>query len=136
MSDLICRSCGAKIEYAAEEKSLKCLYCGTVNEIQCPEDALPDAVDAIIPMGMSVEALERSAQAYMAQGDFTPYDQLTEAQVLGWCWDNGVDKASVEASVEQQIVAQANAPVVALPLPWSPVVAVDEPVIVSEAPIA
>ena len=69
-------------------------------------------------------------------GDFTPYDQLTEAQVLGWCWDNGVDKASVEASVEQQIVAQANAPVVALPLPWSPVVAVDEPVIVSEAPIA
>ena len=71
-------------------------------------------------------------------GDFTPYDQLTEAQVLGWCWDNGVDKASVEASVEQQIVEQANAPVVALPLPWSPVqvVAVDEPVIVSEAPVA
>ena len=69
-------------------------------------------------------------------GDFTPYDQLTEAQVLGWCWDNGVDKASVEASVEQQIVEQADAPVVSLPLPWSPVVAVDEPVIVSEAPVA
>ncbi len=79
MSDLICRSCGAKIEYAAEEKSLKCLYCGTVNEIQRPEDALPDAVDAIIPMGMSVEALERSAQAYMAQGDFTPDDMLEVA---------------------------------------------------------
>lgn len=71
-------------------------------------------------------------------GDFTPYDKLTEAQVLGWCWDNGVDKASVEASVEQQIVEQANAPVVALPLPWAPVpvVAVDEPAIVSEAPVA
>jgi hypothetical protein len=79
MSDLICRSCGAKIEYAAEEKSLKCLYCGTVNEIHRPEDALPDAVDAIIPMGMSVEALERSAQAYMAQGDFTPDDMLEVA---------------------------------------------------------
>ncbi len=79
MSDLNCRSCGAKIEYAAEEKSLKCLYCGTVNEIQRPEDALPDAVDAIIPMGMSVEALERSAQAYMAQGDFTPDDMLEVA---------------------------------------------------------
>ena len=71
-------------------------------------------------------------------GDFTPYDQLTEAQVLGWCWDNGVDKATIEASVEQQIVEQADAPVVSLPLPWSPVpvVAVDEPVIVSEAPVA
>lgn len=71
-------------------------------------------------------------------GDFTPYNKLTEAQVLGWCWDNGVDKASVEASVEKQIVEQTNAPVVALPLPWSPVpvVAVDEQAIVSEAPVA
>ena len=71
-------------------------------------------------------------------GDFTPYDQLTEAQVLGWCWENGVDKATIEASVEQQIVEQADAPVVSLPLPWSPVpvVAVDEPAIVSEAPVA
>jgi hypothetical protein len=71
-------------------------------------------------------------------GDFTPYDQLTEAQVLGWCWANGVDKASVEAGVEQQIVEQANAPVVSLPLPWSPVpvVAVDGSAIVSEAPVA
>ena len=71
-------------------------------------------------------------------GDFTPYDQLTEAQVLGWCWDNGVDKATIEASVEKQIVEQANAPVVALPLPWSPVqvVAVDGSAIVYEAPVA
>lgn len=71
-------------------------------------------------------------------GDFTPYDKLTEAQVLGWCWESGVDKASVEASVEKQIVEQTNAPVVALPLPWSPVpvVAVDEQAIVSEAPVA
>ena len=70
-------------------------------------------------------------------GDFTPYDQLTEAHVLGWCWDNGVDKASVEASVEKEIVEQANAPVVSLPLPWTPVpVVIDEPIIVSEAPVA
>ena len=69
--------------------------------------------------------------------DFTTYDQLTEAQVLGWCWDNGVDKASVEASVEKEIVDQANAPVVSLPLPWTPVpVVIDEPIIVSEAPVA
>ena len=71
-------------------------------------------------------------------GDFTPYDQLTEAQVLGWCLESAVNKGTIEASVEQQIVEQANAPVVSLPLPWAPVpvVAVDEPAIVSEAPVA
>ena len=65
-------------------------------------------------------------------GDFTPYDQLTEAQVLGWCWANGVDKATTEASVEQQIVEQADAPVVSLPLPWAPaavVVSIQPPVV-------
>jgi len=74
-------------------------------------------------------------------GDFTPYDQLTEAQVLGWCWDNGVDKASVEASVEKEIVEQANQPVVSVPLPWAPaaveapaaVVVLIEPPVVSES---
>jgi len=80
-------------------------------------------------------------------GDFTPYDQLTEAQVIGWCWDNGVDKAIIEASVEKQIADQANPPVVSLPLPWTPapvevavatdsIVVIDEPIIVSEAPVA
>ena len=71
-------------------------------------------------------------------GDFTPYDQLTEDQVLGWCLESAVNKGTIEASVEQQIVEQANAPVVSLPLPWAPVpvVAVDEPAIVSEAPVA
>lgn len=50
---------------------------------------------------------------------FTPYDQLTEQQVLNWCWtDGGVDKDGVEAAVEMQIENQINPPVVELPLPW------------------
>lgn len=50
---------------------------------------------------------------------FTPYDQLTEQQVLDWCWtDGGVNKAEVEAIVELQIQNQINPPVVELPLPW------------------
>ena len=53
-------------------------------------------------------------------GDFTPYDQLTEDQVLGWCWASGVDKSATEAVVDQQIQAQAAAPVlVSQPLPWA-----------------
>ena len=56
----------------------------------------------------------------LAQGStFTPYDQLTEQQVLDWCYENGVDKTATEANVEQQIQNQINPPVVVLPLPWA-----------------
>ena len=53
------------------------------------------------------------------EGSFTPYADLTEEQVLGWIWANGVDKAATEAAVEQQIQNQINPPVVNPPLPWS-----------------
>jgi hypothetical protein len=49
---------------------------------------------------------------------FTPYADLTQAQVLGWIWANGVDKDATEAAVEGQIEAQKNPPVVSPPLPW------------------
>ena len=51
---------------------------------------------------------------------FTPYDQLTEAQVLDWCYANGVDQSAIEANVSLQIENQINPPVVSLPLPWVP----------------
>jgi hypothetical protein len=55
----------------------------------------------------------------VVQGEaFTPYDQLTQDQVLGWVWANGVDKAATEAAVEQQIANQINPPIVSPPLPW------------------
>ena len=50
---------------------------------------------------------------------FTPYADLTEAQVLGWVWANGVDKDATETAVEGQIEAQKNPPVVAPKLPWA-----------------
>jgi len=49
---------------------------------------------------------------------FTPYADLTQDQVLGWVWANGVDKDATEAAVEQQIEAQKNPPIVSPPLPW------------------
>jgi hypothetical protein len=52
-------------------------------------------------------------------GDFTPYDQLTEQQVLDWCFANGVDQKAIEANVTLQINDQINPPVVTLPLPWA-----------------
>lgn len=51
-------------------------------------------------------------------GSFTPYADLTQDQVLGWIWANGVDKAATEAAVQQQIANQINPPVVQPPLPW------------------
>jgi hypothetical protein len=67
-------------------------------------------------------------------GSFTPYEDLTEQQVLGWCYANGVDKTAIEANVSLQIENQINPPVIAPPLPWVPVV--PEPVVVApEAPV-
>lgn len=56
-----------------------------------------------------------------AGAPFTPYDQLTEAQVIGWVKDAlGLESvASLEANVAQQIEDQINPPVVTPPLPWS-----------------
>ena len=50
--------------------------------------------------------------------NFVPYDQLTQNEVLGWIWANGVDKAATEAAVAQQIYLQKNPVVVSPPLPW------------------
>jgi len=69
---------------------------------------------------------------------FTPYPDLTQDQVLGWCYANGVDQAAIEANVTLQIQNQINPPVVVLPLPWAPPapVVVADPAIVADAPAA
>ena len=88
-------------------------------------------------------------------GSFTPYEDLTEQQVLDWCYANGVDKTAIEANVSLQIENQINPPIIAPPLPWvppvpplieqvepplvnaeTPVAAVDEQPVVSDAPAA
>ena len=66
-------------------------------------------------------------------GEFTPYEDLTEQQVLDWCYENGVDKTAIEANVTLQIENQIDPPVVTLPLPWNPVA---EIVAVTEVPVA
>ena len=70
--------------------------------------------------------------------NFTPYDQLTQDQVLGWCFANGVDKAAIEANVAQQINDQINPPIIAPPLPWAapvpPAPDLSEPVVAAITP--
>jgi hypothetical protein len=68
-------------------------------------------------------------------GSFTPYDQLTEAQVLDWCYANGVDQKVIEANVTQQIENQINPLVIAPPLPWVPVVEIVPPLVEQKVPV-
>jgi hypothetical protein len=68
-------------------------------------------------------------------GSFTPYDQLTETQVLDWCFANGVDKSAIEANVSLQIANQINPPVVVLSLPWNPPVEIVPPLVEQAVPV-
>lgn len=51
------------------------------------------------------------------EGAFTPYNQLTEALVVGWVQDS-LGKDTVEEALAAQITAQKN-PVSESGLPWS-----------------
>jgi len=54
------------------------------------------------------------------QPDFIPYDQLTQAEVMGWITESG-QLPNLEACVDGQINSQINPPVspANTPLPWS-----------------
>lgn len=58
---------------------------------------------------------------YTAGTPYTPYDQLTNDQVIGWVQASlgpeGI--ADYEARADAQIEAALNPPVVQLPLPWT-----------------
>ena len=68
-------------------------------------------------------------------GSFTPYPDLTQDQVLSWCFANGVDQAAIEANVTLQIENQINPPVVSLPLPWVPPVEIVPPLVEQAVPV-
>ena len=68
-------------------------------------------------------------------GSFIPYADLTEQQVLDWCFANGVDQAAIEANVSLQIQNQIDPPVVALPLPWVPPVEIVPPLVEQKEPV-
>ena len=48
---------------------------------------------------------------------FVAYDALTEADVLGWVWANGVDRDATKAALQARIDADKN-PTTADGVPW------------------
>jgi hypothetical protein len=59
-----------------------------------------------------------STCSFAAAEPSIPYADVTEAEVLDWCWNNGVDKDATEAALAQNIELQKN-PVTATGTPWS-----------------
>jgi len=50
---------------------------------------------------------------------FTPFDQLTEQQVLGWIWSTTVNKDAAEAEAARMVEAEfQRSQTVSPPLPW------------------
>jgi hypothetical protein len=58
---------------------------------------------------------------YEEGAPFTPYDELTQPQVVGWVQAalGGEQVQSLTDNVAAQLAALANPPVVAPPLPWA-----------------
>jgi hypothetical protein len=87
--------------------------------------SLPDGAVYTAHWRVSAVDGDYSASAYSsasftpdpASPDFIPYQDLTEAEVLGWVWASGVDKFAIEAALADQIYLQQN-PVSATGIPW------------------
>jgi hypothetical protein len=96
---------------------------GTLTDVVITADWRCNGTETI---GTGDDAKTYSGTAYGSSsfaapsGDFTPFPDLTQDQILGWCFSNGVNKTAIEANVTQQINDQINPPVIAPPLPWVP----------------
>mgnify|MGYP003658715713 CR=1 FL=1 len=76
-------------------------------------------------VGTGDEAVTYSSTSYGTCGfspdpsasGYVPYADLTEAEVLGWCWAEGIDKDAIEASLQEIINGEID-PVTANGVPW------------------
>lgn len=76
-------------------------------------------------VGTGDEALTYTASSYGTcgftpdpeSGDYTPYSDVTETEVLQWCWANGVDQEAIEASLQANIDLQIT-PTTGSGVPW------------------
>ena len=68
--------------------------------------------------GDNTASIDGNSQFTVQEGTFTPYDQLTESQVIGWIPAEQI--ASAQSCVQGQIDSMINPPVSpqSQPLPW------------------
>ena len=105
-------------------------YNWIIRQLECypQQDGKQDVVFTIHWRRQADDGAGHMADVYGTQGvtldpaaPFTPYDQLTQAQVEGWLEDAmGADRvAELDTNLDAQIAALVNPPVVRPPLPWS-----------------
>lgn len=81
-----------------------------------------DGLVTVVHWGVDAVDGEHTASVYSTvtlerSGSFTPFDNLTEAQVIGWV-QSKVGKAATEAALNAQIEAKKQ-PQILTGLPWS-----------------
>ncbi|ASU38543.1 hypothetical protein hmeg3_09695 [Herbaspirillum sp. meg3] len=76
-----CNSCGAEIVFEAGKQSLVCEFCGAVNRVERPEDALATSFDRIVPIAVTPQEVDYKLYTYMSTGNFTP-DDMIEASTI------------------------------------------------------
>lgn len=69
--------------------------------------------------GSNTASIDGNSQFTVQDGTFTPYDQLTQEQVIGWIPPEQI--ASAQSCVQGQIDSMINPPVSPqnTPLPWA-----------------
>lgn len=92
-----------------------------------PQEAgLPDVVKAVAWLCTATDGVNEArcggkTTVGVDFSSFVPYDQLTEADVIGWVQAllGPQEVTRIEADLQAQLTYMANPPVVALPLPWA-----------------
>ena len=100
-------------------------YTWTISSMETApsEDGLTDVVKTIhwrykgVDGDYQAEVYSSFACPSPSSTDFTAYEDLTEADVIGWL-EAGIDVDAMKASIDSQIEGLKNPPIVTLPLPW------------------
>lgn len=100
-------------------------YTWTISSMETApsEDGLTDVVKTIhwrykgVDGDYQAEVYSSFACPSPSSTDFTAYEDLTEADVIGWL-EAGIDVDAMKENIDSQIENLKNPPIVSLPLPW------------------
>jgi hypothetical protein len=70
--------------------------------------------------GLNTSEINGSTSIEYVQGEtYTPYSEVTQEIVLGWIYENGIDKTEVESAITEQLIASSSSQIVSNSLPWA-----------------
>ncbi len=94
-------------------------WLNTTSSTATPPMCVVEAGVRVTASGNDDSASITTSVGFGGPGDpFIPYADLTEADVLGWAWAEGI-KDPLETEVQALLDSKTNPPIVASPLPWA-----------------